>query len=378
MEIRTTLSKLVVFFSLLLVSHQGFSQNIFIKYLKYTLMDTSPPGKLKFIAYPTLAFAPETSWEIGLSGLMVYRAKQDTTNRLSELKTFSFATLEAQYGSVLEHALYTDKNKYFFLGEVRFQNFPINYYGVGPYTDADVNVVVKTSEFRFRERILRQIKPSIFTGFEVDFNRLTQVHFDDEDSPVIPRPLGHEGSTNLSLGWGLLFDDLHNVLNPREGKYLEVAYLGSNTAWGSTFSFNTVFTDFRFYTPINERNVLATQLFGQFNEGDVPFNKLALMGGERLMRGYYLGRYRDNNLIGGQIEYRLLPFKFAERWGGSIFAAGGSVFPDLKSYTLKEVKWAVGFGPRFLLFPRKDVYTRLDVAFTEEGNGFYFHIGEAF
>ena len=37
-----------------------------------------------------------------------------------------------------------------------------------------------------------------------------------------------------------------------------------------------------------------------------------------------------------------------------------------------------GAGLRFLLFPEKDIYTRLDFAITQEGSGVYFFIGEAF
>ena len=337
------LKTLCSLFVLLMCSQPVFSQNILVKYLKHTLMDTSPPAKPKFIAYPTLAFAPETNWEVGISGLLVYRAKQDTANRLSELKTFSFVTLAQQYGTVLEHALYTDKNTFFFLGEMRFQNFPITYFGIGPKTVADEHVVVDTREFRFRERILRQIAPSVFTGFELDFQRLSRVNFEWEgNQQILGIPRGSNGSANLSLGWGLLYDNIHNVLNPRHGNYMEVAYLGSNTAWGSTYTFNTLFTDFRFYHPVKERNVLATHIYGQFSDGDVPFNELALMGGERLMRGYYLGRYRDKKMIAGQVEYRMLPVSFAKRWGLSTFAAIGSVFPSIDQYQDAPIRWGGG------------------------------------
>jgi hypothetical protein len=33
---------------------------------------------------------------------------------------------------------------------------------------------------------------------------------------------------------------------------------------------------------------------------------------------------------------------------------------------------------RYLIFPEKDIFTRIDVALTREGPGFYFFIGEAF
>ena len=102
------------------------------------------------------------------------------------------------------------------------------------------------------------------------------------------------------------------------------------------------------------------------------------MGGESLMRGYYLGRYRDKHLVAGQLEYRILPFNFSKRFGASVFLSVGQVFGDDYDFDLKKFLPTGGAGLRFLIFPDKDIYTRLDVAFTEEGTGFYFYIGEAF
>jgi outer membrane protein assembly factor BamA len=325
-----------------------------------------------------VAYAPETSWEFGLSSLFVYRANQDTLNRLSEMQGFAFLTLEQQYGSWLEHTLYTDKNKYFFLGQAKFQNFPLSYHGIGMNTPDEKIALVSTNEIRIRERVLRQIVPSLYTGFEVNYERLTKVGFETPDQVPITLPLGWEGSTNLSLGWGVVYDDIHNVLNPRHGHFGEVAFLSSRKAWGSTFDFNLAFADFRYYTPIKKNNVLAIQAYGQFGSGNIPFNELALMGGERIMRGYYLGRYRDNNYTAAQVEYRMLPFSFAKRWGASFFASAGTVYSDFKSFTNSSLAWSLGGGPRFLLFPKKDVYNRIDFAVTPEGTGIYFFIGEAF
>ena len=99
---------------------------------------------------------------------------------------------------------------------------------------------------------------------------------------------------------------------------------------GSDYNLNTFLSDNRFYIPIRENNVLAFQFLGQFTSGNPPFNLLSLMGGESLMRGYYLGRYRDKHMIASQIEYRILPFSFAKRWGASIFFAAGEVFSSLR------------------------------------------------
>ncbi len=356
-----------------------FAQSVFEKYFNHLLNDTTDQAKPKFIAYPTLAYSPETSWEIGISSIFVYKARQDTNNRLSEIQSFSFGTLEQQYGSFLEHALYTDGNKYFFLGLVKYQNFPLAYYGIGPDASSDVNALVHANEFRFRERILRQIKGDWYTGFEIDFERMRRVNFDwESDELILNEPIGSDGFVDLSLGWGLVFDNRHNVLNVRDGSFIELAFLSSQKTWGSDFNFNSFFTDFRLYRPIRKNNVLALQAFGQFTTGSTPFNQLSLLGGDKLMRGYYTGRYRDNHLVALQAEYRILPLPFVKRLGVNIFASTGKVFPTFSDLTRESLVWSAGIGPRFLLFPKKDVYTRFDIAFTNEGSGIYLFIGEAF
>ena len=108
------------------------------------------------------------------------------------------------------------------------------------------------------------------------------------------------------------------------------------------------------------------------------------MGGESLMRGYYLGRFRDRHFVGAQVEYRMLPFpffspaSFFSRFGGAVFASTGAVFPGPDLPPIADFVVAGGAGLRFLLFPDKDIYTRADLAFTAEGNAFYLYIGEAF
>jgi hemolysin activation/secretion protein len=163
--------------------------------------------------------------------------------------------------------------------------------------------------------------------------------------------------------------------------FSELAFLRYDPTWGSDFSFSTIVSDTRIFRPINKRDVLAFQLFGQFTtSGQAPFNQLALMGGESIMRGYYLGRYRDENLLATQIEYRFLPLPlgFTKRLGAAAFLATGQVFGEANQLRLQDFLPTGGLGLRYLLFPKKDIYTRLDVAFTREGPGFYFFIGESF
>ncbi len=373
----------VFIFSLLFVFTSVFSgQAQVLEWTKNTFRnvfnDTVSSERPKFVAYPTIAFAPETRWEFGISALYVYYAQRDTANRLSEINAFTFITLESQYGLWLDHALYSDQSKWFFLGRLRFQQFPLLYYGIGPDSPDEELAQVDANNIVVRERVLRNIASSLYLGVEMDYQRLADVAFNQVGQEAFPLPTGSEGSTNFGVGIGLVYDDRHNVLNVREGFFGETGFLRYDDAWGSDFSFTSYFLDARYYYSVNKNQVLATQLYATHQEGNVPFNQLALMGGESLMRGYYLGRYRDNTLLATQVEYRFLPFPFSKRWGAAAFMSAGGVAPAPREINLGDWVVSGGAGVRFLLFPNKDIYTRLDVAFTEEGVGYYFFIGEAF
>jgi hypothetical protein len=367
---------------LLTISQLSYSQNLVRRYIDGIINDTSDISKPQFIVYPTVAYSPETSWEFGLSSLLVYYAKQDTSNRISEINGFTFFTLENQYGLWFDHAIYSDQDKWFFLGRLRFQSFPLFYHGIGNDSPEDYIARVDANQIFIKERVLRKVKKNLFLGLEMDFQRLNAVDFVPAEGAngIQELPLGSQGSTNLGFGIGLVHDNRHNVLNVRKGFFSELALLHYNQSWGSTYDFTTVISDTRLYRAVGDHNVFATQLLGQFNSGDVPFNQLALLGGESIMRGYYYGRYRDRNQVAAQFEYRFLPipFGFTDRIGAAVFAGAGKVFPELSSFNLSNIVVSGGAGIRFLLFPKKDIYTRFDVAFTQEGPGFYLFIGEAF
>lgn len=357
-----------------------FSQSLAKRYINSILNDTTESAKPKFVIYPTLAYAPETSWEIGFSTLYVYHAKGNIENRLSEISGFTFITLESQYGLWFDHALYSDQSKWFFLGRIRLQSFPLKYHGIGMDSPEEYLALVDANQILIKERVLREIRKDFYVGLETDFQRMSLVDFQrSESAPNFELPLGYEGSTNLGLGLGLVYDNRHNVLNVRKGFFAELAYLNYNEAW-STFGFEGITADARIFKPIGKNNVLAWQGIGQFYSGNVPFNQLALLGGDSMMRGYYLGRFRDKNQIATQLEFRMLPLPlgFSKRIGAAVFAGTGTVFPDFSRAAINKVVWSAGGGLRFLLFPKKDIYTRFDVAFTEEGSGFYLFIGEAF
>lgn len=341
--------------------------------------DTTSASASSFTYYPTAAYAPETGVELGVSGLHLFRAKKDSTNRLSEIQAFAFFTFNAQYGLWLDNAIYGDRDKWFFLGRTRFQRFPLFYYGIGPDTKKENHAVVESFNITARQRVLRKVRKNLFFGPEVDYQLLNGVGFEQPaQGPGFELPVGSDGTSNLGFGAALVYDNRHNVLNVRKGLFAEIGFLGYSSRFLSEHSFNTVNMEVRSFHPLGKTNVLAWQFMGTFMSGEVPFNQLAFVGGDMLMRGYYQGRYRDRNLLAGQVEYRMLPFPFSKRFGAVVFAGTSVVAPSIRSFSTGNLRFSGGAGVRYLLFPRKDIYIRLDIGFTQESSSFYVFNGEAF
>ena len=383
---------LISLISFLLVSFsspaQKESENKTFRFLKNyvnrIVNDTISQEQSQFFFYPVVGYRPETGIEFGVAPLYVYYANEDTNNRLSEFNAYGFFTLKSQYGLRVDHAFYSDKDKWFFLGDLNFEQFPLNYYGIGNDVPKNNIALVDATQIRIRERVLRRLAENFYIGLETDFVSLSNVAFKDPDNDQdanFSLPFGAEGSTNFGAGLGLIYDERRNVLNERNAFFSEVAFLDYNTFWKSDIGFSSIVSDTRYFKPLNKSNVFAMQLLGEFNfGGDIPFNQLSQMGGENMMRGYFRGRFRDENQLSFQAEYRVLPLDlgFSKRLGATFFAGVGDVFKDWNDLQIKDVKWATGIGARFLLFQQKDVYLRVDYAITPDENGFYIGVGEAF
>ena len=73
---------LTICFSYFAISQSEIhSSNFLERYFENVFGKTNDPAEPKLINYPTISYAPETSWEIGASSLYVYSSNQDLQNR---------------------------------------------------------------------------------------------------------------------------------------------------------------------------------------------------------------------------------------------------------------------------------------------------------
>jgi hypothetical protein len=357
---------------------QAKKETCFKSILSRLSKDDRPPERPRFLVYPSLGYSPETSLDISLFSAVYFHAKNDFQyNRLSEIKLIGFYTLRSQYGLWIENTVNTNKNCWLLYGRARLQHFPMFYYGIGSDAPKADPVLVEANQILIRQRALRKLSGHWFAGLRGDLQHLGSVDFGGEH-PTRPIPLAANGSTNLGIGPSFVFDSRSNMLNSRKGWFAELSWLHYNQSLGSDFDLEVFSADLRHYHSLNATMVLAWQLSGNAVQGNAPFNMLCLIGNEMLMRGYYTGRFRDRHYYAAQAEYRCLPFPFSHRLGGTAFLGAGAVSPSIDFLSTRQIRLAGGAGLRYLIFPQKDVFIRLDLGFTREGMGVYFFTGEAF
>lgn len=111
--------------------------------------------------------------------------------------------------------------------------------------------------------------------------------------------------TLSGIGMTLQYDSRDFIPAPERGTFLmvkQVIYPKGLGNSGKTLYKTTATADY--YQRLWRGAVLATDIFGEFNSSGMPWCMLAELGGGYRMRGYYLGRYIDNNILSCQIEYR--------------------------------------------------------------------------
>ncbi|WP_167856577.1 BamA/TamA family outer membrane protein [Hymenobacter metallicola] len=333
---------------------------------------------------------PETGFGYGLVVLPVWRFGPDTMVRKSNARLLAWRTQNSQSLVQLTHNVFTPGEQFLVTGELSYYyKFPINYYGFGTTTSRADKSVIEYKLFIINQRVLRQVKRNVFAGLQYRLTNLRDVQVNKHIDPGLPterpslllaRPEREYRQNSLVSGLGpsFLYDGRDNILSTFRGNYLEFSALFNGSALGSGYHFNRFVVDARHFQPLRptSKTILATQLLGQFHTGNVPFRELANLGGEKILRGYYEGRYRDRQLLALQAELRRPLFW---RLNGVVFGSLGQVGNALADLSRNELKASGGAGIRFKYNRRDRLNIRFDYGFGRDGsNGFYFSIGEAF
>jgi len=338
--------------------------------------DTTVHQGNSFFVLPFVFHSPETKLGGGaMVGFYFREPGSSLSSRPSSVVPKLVYTQEKQVSIGSDFDLYFKDEKYHFLGTAYYSKFPTNFYGIGNDTP-EANEEEFTPEGIELEVVLqRRIAPGWHTGFRYGFVDMDIEEVEDDRMLVRRNISGSNGGTVSGLGWLLNWDTRDNVWYPSTGGFHQFSLSRYDAVLGSDFEYNRLYFDSRMYRSLGRKHVLALQGVLQVLDGDPPFTMMSMLGGDRLMRGYYQGRFREQCMLVLQLEHRAQVWR---RVGLVGFAGLGQVAGETMQFGLEDFKYSLGFGLRYMIVPREKVNVRLDFAFGEGTSEFYLSFAEAF
>lgn len=325
---------------------------------------------VKILPVPSFGYSPETNAYAGAVCLFTIDAYQDGKTRSSNAKIEGVYTWNKQLIIENEWNYFFQEEKWFTQGLIHYSKYPDLYYGIGADADISDEVTFNSDRFRADLHLLRKIKGTLFAGLGFRFNDYSKVRYNDSTKQY--------NALRTARNYGIKFmvrkDSRNNILTTTSGNYLALV----NTVNFGRSVYNNISLDGRKYVELGKKKqqVIAARFFHNSVIGSPEFYDYSLIGGDRLVRGYLYGRFRDKHLSTMQVEYRAHLF-----WRIGVAAFGGisMIYRDLNNLSNHNVKPNLGGGLRFLVDKNENTYLRLDYAIgVNNQSGFYVSFGESF
>jgi outer membrane protein assembly factor BamA len=337
--------------------------------------DTTKAKSVSIIALPAVIRSPETMWGFGAASTVTFRMRKSSAfTRTSSFQVVGLYTTRKQEILGLDGNMFFPKDNYIFRLHSSYTYFPDKFWGLGNRTYSRQPVPFTYEQFYIFPQLLRRVYKHLYLGVSLEYQHIFRFKFDKNTFYDYPQVLGLQGGIVPGAGGLLTWDSRNNAFSPTKGDFLEFSFTDFQNEL-DIYNYLNYIIDFRKYIETTPGQVLAFQLYANLNKGTVPILSLAAMGGSTIMRGYYSGRFRDNNLAACQIEYRMHIWK---RIGVVGFIGAGQVARQVSSFSINQFKCAGGGGIRFALKPDEKLNLRIDYGVAKYSQGFYLTVSEAF
>ena len=343
-----------------------------VDYFGESTTDKTFEKKIDFTFAGGPSYSKNTSFGIGLLAAGLFRLdRTDSITAPSDISIFANVSVSGFYALGVTGNTIFSHNKRRLNYTVMFASAPRSFWGIG-YDAGRHNPESTYSEKRYlvEGRYLHEFLPHTYVGGLVSFEHTRGLKFSKQE--YLPGEKLHYTATGI--GAILAYDSRDFIPNPFRGLYVsfqETLFpkgLGNcgKTLWRTTFTADA-------YQRVWKDGILAADLYAVFNTDGTPWPMLARLGGSQRMRGYYQGRYTDNDMITLQIELRQ---RIWRRIGCAVWGGAGNVFPSLGEFDWSQTLPNYGIGFRWEL--KKRVNVRLDYGFGKKTSGFLLSINEAF
>jgi hypothetical protein len=306
-------------------------------------------------------------------GLVDFRARA-----IASIRKYEHLDLRLSFPPLTAHSLFAE------LG-FRYRNYPEeDFWGIGPKTPEDHRTTFRMEDIdstaAFGVRPWSPLRIGARAGFlntntgpgKDRSHPSTEERFLPGEAPGLDRQPDFQ-----HLGGFAELDYRDNPADARRGGHYSLSWTRYRDRTLGRFHFRRWDLDLRQFFPSFQRgSTVAVRLAAAFSEKDpgrqVPFFLQPTVGGGNDLRGYHQSRFRDENLLALNLEYRWRAREFVE---AVLFTDGGRVFSRPGDFGLAGMRGSLGAGGRLKF---GGLLVGLDAAWSPEGLRFWFRGSQLF
>ena len=406
---------------LFLITQSVFSQNIEKVDSTYTGLKK---GEKSIVPLPIIGANPTVGILYGVAVSANAMFGEHTNTRMStSVGTVNYST-NKQLLTFFKTNIYTPQDEWILLGDWRFfdSSQPTFGLGTGPdsrlilsdsieYKDGlftkplDPSQQMEFAYVKLSEIFLKRVKKYFYAGlgYHLDYHynikdntlnldttsgkqlaltshyTYSKIHNFDPEEYVL---------SGLSVNF--VYDSRDNAANPYHGRYVLASYRMNPEFMGSTQNSTSLWLEYRDYFSVSkkrERNIIAFWAYADIQTTGVrPYMDLGAIGWDQFGksgRAYTQGRFRGNNIIYNEFEYRFHLWgskNNPELFGGVAFvnATTASNYDDnINLYQYMNL--AYGVGLRVMLVKSARINVTIDYAWGDYGaHGIFINANEVF
>jgi outer membrane protein assembly factor BamA len=374
-----------------------------------------PPKMFSALVLPNISANPSNGFILGIGGALGWYMGPKATTKVSSAPFTVAVTSKSQLICFVKPNIYTKNNDYYLQGDYRFYIYSQPTYGLGTNSPDTINLPnnlhwqgegntgelafpMKWNYVKIYQIVNRKIFDNFYAGvgYQLDYYYSIQdekLNLDTVPPEVTPHYVYDTtyGFSTLDyavsgISLNVVYDSRDNQINPYKGYYANINYRINPTFLGSEKNESSLWLEFRTYVNLSKkrpRNLIGFWVFGDFVlHGHLPYLVLPYLGEDqraRSGRGYTNGRFRGDQLVYGEVEWRFPISPCSGILGGVLFANATTTSNPSRNVPLfGYIEPAVGAGLRVMVNKYFRTNINLDFAIGRHSSGFYFSGQETF
>ncbi len=387
--------------------------------------DGPKKGDIFFSPLPVIAVNPTFGVLYGLAAsTSMFMGEPVNTRMSTSLGTITYST-KKQLMFTFKTNVYLSEDNWVLLGDWRYfdTSQPTFGLGTGPqsvklagegyeYTDGMFSEPIDDAQLmefkyvRFHETAMKKIKTNFYAGigYHLDIHsdindNLLNLDTTGSKTPILTSHYLYseeydfdlEKYTLSGVSLNFMYDSRDNAAAPYKGRYALITYSYNPTFIASSQSSSSLWLEYRDYFSLSKKaqpsHMLAFWAYGNFQtSGHMPYLDLPALGWDqfgRSGRAYTQGRFRGENVVYSELEYRahILGTKKNPDFMGAVaflnVTTASNYGADIDLFHYMNLGYGVGL--RFMMNKTSRTNITLDYAWGAYGaHGLFLNVNETF